>query len=149
MKASVLRAVVGVAAVLSVSLVAGPAQATDGPVSARVYTEGSSGSGGIGSASLTFRSSTVVDYTNLKVRDVCPGDNLPVRVYTKMVYTDGTFETDYVGADTNGCGSDGTNLGGFRATSSKRVAKAGVTVCVYNSVRNLQCKDAFRDNDHT
>jgi hypothetical protein len=41
-----LGALVGVAAVPSGLLVAGPAQATDGPVSARMYYPNTTGSGG-------------------------------------------------------------------------------------------------------
>ena len=149
MKARVLRTVVGVAAVLSGLLVASPAQAADGPVSARVYTEGSSGSGGIASADVDFFSRTGSILFDFTVRDVCPGDNLPVRAYIKLVGTGGEVGLHYVGADTNGCGSDGTNFGDIQVNGSAPVAKAGVRVCVYNSTGNLRCKEAFLDNPYT
>ena len=149
MKTRVLSAAVGFAAVLGSLLMASPAQASDGPVETQVYTSGSSGSGGIARASLNFTSRTRIVYNNLIVRDVCPGDNLPVRAYVKVVFTNGTSASHYMGADTNGCGSDGTNLGDFEVTGSLSVAKAGVTVCVYNSSRNLKCAEEFRDNPYT
>lgn len=114
-----------------------------------MYTEGSSGSGGIARADLDFAGRTVVGVGNMTVRDVCPGDNLPVRAWIKLVGTGGEIGTYYVGADTNGCGSDGTNFGNFTVTGSHSVAKAGVRVCVYNSTGNLRCKEAFLDNPHT
>ncbi|MFC0625951.1 hypothetical protein ACFFGN_17870 [Kribbella deserti] len=149
MKTRVLRTVVGLAAVLGSSLVASPAQADDGPVSVRVYTQGSSGSGGIAKTSVNFLSQTDIHYSNLTVRDVCPGDNLPVRVYVKVVFRDGTSENDLAGSDTNGCGSDGTNLGDFRTDSPfAQVAKAGLRVCVYNSAGNQRCAESLRSNPY-
>ncbi|MFC0627709.1 hypothetical protein [Kribbella deserti] len=147
MKTRVLKTAVGLAAVLGGLLVASPAQATDGLVSARVYS-GSSGGGGIAQAYLDFTSRTRVVHSNVTVRDVCPDDNLPVRAYIKVVLINGTTQTRYVGADTNGCGPDGINLGDFVTTGSAPIAKAGVRVCVYNPTRDLKCAEAFRDNPY-
>ncbi|MFC0627708.1 hypothetical protein [Kribbella deserti] len=149
MKTRVLKAAVGAAAVLGGLMVATPAQATDGPVAAQVYYPGTSGSGGVAKASLDFTSRTRVVYNNLTVRDVCPGDNLPVRAYVEVVFTNGAIRRVNMGSDTNGCGSDGTNLGDYIATGSSSIAKAGVRVCVYNSTQLLRCKTAFRDNPYT
>ncbi|MFJ9391235.1 hypothetical protein ACIRON_20590 [Nocardioides sp. NPDC101246] len=149
MKTRVLKATVGLAAVLGGLLIAGPAQAADGPVSARVYAEGSSGSGGIARADIDFTSQRGSVFFDFTVRDVCPGDNLPVRAYIKLVGTGGEVGLHYVGSDTNGCGADGTNFGNISVNGSSPVAKAGVRVCVYNSTGNLRCKEAFQDNPYT
>ncbi|GAB3948457.1 hypothetical protein GCM10029976_079660 [Kribbella albertanoniae] len=114
-------------------MIASPAQATDGPASARVFTEGSSGSGGLATASLDFVNRTEVTYRNVTVRDVCPGDNLPVKAYIRLVSTNGDTSSRYVGSDTNGCGSDGTNFGTVYGSAGFTVAKAGLTVCLYTS----------------
>ncbi|NEA34986.1 hypothetical protein [Streptomyces sp. SID13031] len=151
MKASVLRAVVGVAAVLSGLLVASPAQAADGPVSARVYYPSpSSGSGGLASANLDFVNRTTVVYRSLKVRDICPGDNRPV--FAQMTVLDTNGRLWYVGPakrDNNGCGPDGTNFGNVTLTSGFVVARAALAVCVYNTSATLRCKTSVsRDNPY-
>ncbi|MFC0625952.1 hypothetical protein [Kribbella deserti] len=150
MKTRVLRTVVGLAAVLGSLLVASPAQATNGPASARVYTEGSSGSGGLATASLTFVNASDVTFRNVTVRDVCPGDNRPVKVYIRLVSTLGHTSSRYVGSDTNGCGSDGTNFGTVYGTAGFTVAKAGLTVCLYTSTPGQEkcVNGAVRDNQH-
>lgn len=149
MKTRVLRTAVGLAAVLGGLLIASPAQASDGPVGARVYTEGSSGSGGAASADIDFFSRTGSIFWDFTVRDVCPGDNLPVRAYIKVVGPNGEVGLHYVGSDTNGCGSHGTNFGNIEVNGLSSVAKAGVKVCVYNSTGNLRCKESLRNNPHT
>lgn len=149
MKMRVLKTAAGLAAALGGLLIATPAQATDGAVSARVYTEGSSGSGGVASADVDFLSRTGTVFWDFTVRDVCPGDNLPVRAYIKFVGTNGSVGERLIGADTNGCGSDGTNFGNIRVSGSSDVARAGVKICVYNSSGNQRCAESLRDNPHT
>ena len=151
MKIRVLRTMVGLAAVLGSLLIASPAQAADGPDSARVYYPGIS-SGGIVSANLDFVSRTEVVYRNFTVRDVCPGDGRPVRAYIRLWDTSGVYRySSTAKADTNGCGPDGTNFGTLTARASFAVGRAGLTVCVYTeSAGNLRCVYSDgRDNPYT
>jgi len=153
MKARVLGALVGVAAVLSGLLVASPAQAADGPVSARVYYPGTSGSGGEASMDLDFTGRADVTLRNIKVRDICPGDGRPVRAVLVVHGTDGSHVAipPYF-SDTNGCGSDGTHFGsrGVGFSGGWQIKSLSVKVCVYNSSGNLKCVTSVsRDNPYT
>lgn len=148
MKTRVLRTMVGLAAVLGSLLIASPAQATDGPVTARVYTEGISGSGGIARAYVDFIDRNDIIFRNFTVRDVCPDDNLPVRAYATLMAIDGTVRHYFVGSDTNGCGSDDTNFGTFRRSVAFTVAKAGVTICVYTATGYQRCSSTLLDNQY-
>ncbi|GAB3945403.1 hypothetical protein GCM10029976_071100 [Kribbella albertanoniae] len=152
MKASILRAAVGVVAVLGGLLVASPAQAADGPDSVRVrYPSWTSISGGEASATLDFVGEKTVVFRNFKVRDICPGDGRPVRAYMTLWEENAVRRTwDSPKADINGCGGDGTNFGTVTLRTSLTVARAGLTVCVYtNSAGNLRCVySGGRDNPY-
>ncbi|ADB35612.1 hypothetical protein Kfla_6620 [Kribbella flavida DSM 17836] len=138
---------------LSGLLVASPAQATDGSVSARVYYPNTSGSGGEARAYLDFTGRSDVTVRNLTVRDICPGDGRPVRAVLVVLDTDGKRTTipPYY-SDRNGCGSDGTNFGTYSLGLSDgwRIKSISLKVCVYNSSGNLKCAtSAGRDNPYT
>ena len=153
MKARALGTLVGVAAVLSGLLVASPAQAADGPISARVYYPGTSGSGGEASMDIDFTGRSNITMRNIKVRDICPGDGRPVRAVLVVHDTDGksTAIPPYF-SDTNGCGSDGTNFGsrGLSLSDGWQFKSVSVKVCVYNSTGNLKCVTSVsRDNPYT
>lgn len=152
MKASILRAAVGVVAVLAGLLVASPAQAADGADSVRVrYPSWTSVSGGLATADLDFVNQKKVVFRNFKVRDICPGDGRPVRAYMTLWEPNGVRRTwASPKADTNGCGADGTNFGTVTLETSLTVARAGLTVCVYtNSAGNLRCVySGGRDNPY-
>jgi hypothetical protein len=150
-KTRILGAAVGIVAVVGGSLVASPAQATDGFDSARVYYKGDSGSGGYVRADIDFLSRTEVVYRDFTVRDVCPGDGLPVRAQISWRNADGTFaDIGSWKADNNGCGPNGTNFGDIRISRPKALAKATLTVCVYDqSIGNLRCATSGgRDNPY-
>ncbi|MGC4940408.1 hypothetical protein [Kribbella sp. DT2] len=143
MKARALGALVGVAAVLSGLLVASPAQAASGSVYARVYYPNPTGSGGEASADLNFTGRSKVTVRYLKVRDICPGDNRPVRAVVVATRTDGSrVNISPYYSDTNGCGADGTQfptvklgLGG-----GQRIKSLSLKVCVYTAaLGNVKC----------
>ncbi|MFI7452388.1 hypothetical protein ACIBQX_33175 [Nonomuraea sp. NPDC049714] len=147
MKTRILGAALGIA-VLSGLLVASPAQATDGVSSARV--DYGSGAGSV-RATVDFVSRTKVVFRDFTVRDICPGDNLPVKARFMWTHTDGTGGTAAWKADTNGCGGDGTNFGDFIRTGSKSISRINLEVCVYNrSNGELSCAySGPRDNQYT
>lgn len=151
MKKRNVGAVTGLAVILGGSLVAAPAQATDGEIGAHVYYPYGEVSGGRATATLDFTSRTTVAYRNFTVRDLCPGDGRPVRARVSWLNTDGTRGTGTWRADTNGCGPDGTNFGTLTLSSAKPVSRASLTVCVYTtSAGNLRCEtSAGRDNPYS
>jgi len=151
MKVRILAAVVGIAAVLTGSLAASPALATDGPDSVRVYYPGFSGSGGQASATIDFISRTEVIYRNFTVRDLCPEDGRPVRAQAVTVDANGFGRNlGPMKAVVNGCGPNGTNFGTIRVIDANGVAKAHLRVCVYaDASGNLRCATSEgRDNPH-
>ncbi|MCG5219967.1 hypothetical protein [Streptosporangium sp. KLBMP 9127] len=132
MKTRILGAVMGIAA-LSGLLVASPAQARDGVSSAHVkpFTSGAGRDYGGGSvrATVDFVSRTKVAFRNFTVRDICPGDNLPIKARVYWYHTDGTDGYSAWRSDTNGCGDDGTNFGNFTRRGSKSISTVFVQVC--------------------
>ncbi|MCG5213431.1 Tim44 domain-containing protein [Streptosporangium soli] len=119
MKTRILGAVMGIA-VLSGLLVASPAQARDGVASASVPPYRDLGGGSV-RATVDFTSRTRVVVRNFTVRDICPGDNAPVRARFVWVYTDSTDGSSAWRSDTNGCGSHGTNFGNLTRTDRKHI----------------------------
>jgi hypothetical protein len=131
LKTRILGAALGIAA-LSGLLVASPAQARDGVSSARVVHPHSPGAA-YGRAAVDFVSRTKVVFRNFTVRDICPGDNRPVRARLAWRHTDGTTGRGAWKKDTNGCGDDGTNFGNFNRTGSKSISKVFLEVCLYRA----------------
>ncbi|WP_327108041.1 hypothetical protein [Nonomuraea glycinis] len=129
MKTRILGAVLATAA-LSGLLVASPAQAKDGVSTARVDPKGDMGGGSV-RATVDFVSRTKVVYRNFTVRDLCPGDNLPVRARVYWKHTDGTTGHSAWKSDTNGCGDNGTNFGNITRTGSKSISRVYLEVSVY------------------
>ncbi|MET8006559.1 hypothetical protein [Nonomuraea glycinis] len=132
MKTRILGAVLGIA-VLSGLLVASPAQARDGVSSARVNpfgsAEGRRYSGGTARATVDFRNRTKVIFRNFTVRDLCPGDNFPIKGRVIWTHTDGTTGSGAWKWDRNGCGDDGTNFGNLTRTGTKAISSIYVQVC--------------------
>ncbi|MGP4096641.1 hypothetical protein [Nonomuraea sp. KM90] len=132
MKTRILGAALGIAA-LSGLLVASPAQAADGVSSARVdpfeSAEGRDYGGGSVRATVDFVSRTKVVFRNFTVRDLCPGDNLPIEGRVWWEHTDGTYGYGAWKSDTNGCGDDGTNFGNITRTGTKSISRVYVQVC--------------------
>ncbi|MEV5496140.1 hypothetical protein AB0M50_12170 [Nonomuraea fuscirosea] len=128
MKTRMLGAALGIA-VLSGLLVASPAQAKDGVSSARVDPFRGHGGGSV-RATVDFVSRTKVRFRNFTVRDICPGDNLPVRARVHWKHTDGTNGRSAWKSDTNGCGDDGTNFGTITRTGSKSISRVYLEVSV-------------------
>ncbi|GGP02809.1 hypothetical protein LDL08_12655 [Nonomuraea glycinis] len=128
MKTRILGAALGIA-VLSGLLVASPAQARDGVSSARIDT--ARYGGGSVRATVDFVNRRKVVFRNFTVRDLCPGDNLPVRARAWWRHTDGTNGYGAWKSDTNGCGDDGTNFGNITRRSTKPIAMVWVEVSVY------------------
>jgi hypothetical protein len=132
LKTRILGTVLATAA-LSGLLVASPAQARDGVSSARVNPfESASGrdySGGTARATVDFTSRTRVVFRNFTVRDLCPGDNLPIKGRVFWTHTDGTRGNGSWKSDTNGCGDDGTNFGTITRTGTKAISSVYVQVC--------------------
>ncbi|MEJ1105683.1 MULTISPECIES: hypothetical protein [unclassified Kribbella] len=126
MKTRILGAAVGIAAVGGL-LTAVPAQA-EGLTSARV--EWRTGAGSV-RTTVDFTSRTRVVFRDFTVRDICPGDNLPVRAEVTWVHTDGSSGVGNRKADTNGCGPNGTNFGDFIRTGTKPLKYVFVKVCIY------------------
>jgi hypothetical protein len=127
LKTRILGAALAIAA-LSGLLVASPAQARDGVSSVRIDPSGGYGGGSV-RATVDFRNRTKVTFRNFTVRDICPGDNVPVRARLHWIHTD---RTDGAGAwkwDRNGCGDDGTNFGTFTRTGTKSISKIRLEVC--------------------
>nr|WP_238355810.1 hypothetical protein [Kribbella sandramycini] len=107
---------------------------------ARLYYPAGEVKGGEARATVDFRSRKSVVFRDFKVRDVCPGDDLPVRGRVEWVHADGTRGVGSWKADTNGCGVDGTNFGDIRRTDTKVIVEVMLTVCVYRqSGGNIRC----------
>ncbi|WP_432947039.1 hypothetical protein ACQPXM_09860 [Kribbella sp. CA-253562] len=139
----VLGAVVGIAVLLGGLLVATPAQAVDGLEFVYVGEQWDEPEGRA-EAHIDFRSRTSVVFRDFTVRDVCPGDGLPVRARAGWTYTDGSPGVSSWKADTNGCGPNGTNFGDISHTGSRVVARAWITVCVYRqSGGNVRCETSY------
>ncbi|WP_432943669.1 hypothetical protein ACQPXM_00805 [Kribbella sp. CA-253562] len=98
-----------------------------------------------------FTSATRVVFKDFTVRDICPGDNLPVRGRASWVLTDGTTGASSWKVDSNGCGGDGTNFGDIVYSGGKRVASVIVMVCILRTNgTTLACNgSAYRDNQYT
>ncbi|TMR87906.1 hypothetical protein [Nonomuraea basaltis] len=132
MKTRILAAVMATAA-LSGLLVASPAQARDGVSSARVdpfeSAAGRDYGGGSVRATVDSVSRTKVVFRNFTVRDICPGDNLPIKGRVWWEHTDGTHGYGAWRSDTNGCGDDGTNFGNITRTGTKSISSVYVQVC--------------------
>ncbi|MEV5895784.1 hypothetical protein [Nonomuraea fuscirosea] len=127
MKTRILGAVMGIAA-LSGLLVASPAQARDGVSSVRIDPSGGYG-GGYVRTTVDFTSRTRVVFRNFTVRDICPGDNVPVRARLHWIHTDRTDGRSAWMSDTNGCGDDGTNFGTSIRTGTKSISKIRLELC--------------------
>ncbi|MGC4942913.1 hypothetical protein [Kribbella sp. DT2] len=127
---------------------ASPAHAADGLDSVRVYYPSDLGNGGHVLTRLDFVSRTEVVYRSFTVRDVCPGDSLPVRGRVEWRYTDGSIGYGAWRNVTSGCSSSGTSFGDIRVSRTKAIASARVTVCVYTaSGGNRGCATSTgRDN---
>ena len=152
MKARALGALVGVAAVLSGLLMASPAQASSGPVYARVYYPDTSGTGGETSGDLNFLSRSEVRVRYLKVRDICPGDGRPVRAIVVATRTDGSrVNISPYYADTNGCGPDGTQFPTVDLAPGFSIKGLSLKVCVYTAaLGNVKCETSIvRYNPYT
>jgi hypothetical protein len=128
LKTRILGAVLGIAA-LSGLLVASPAQARDGVSTARVPPVRDGGGGSV-RATVDFVSRTKVVFRNFTVRDLCPGDNLPVRARFGWKHTDGTNGHSAWRSDTNGCGDDGTNFGNLARIGSKSISRVYLQVSI-------------------
>jgi hypothetical protein len=128
LKTRMLGAALGIA-VLSGLLVASPAQARDGAASASVPPYRDNGGGSV-RATVDFTSRTRVVVRNFTVRDICPGDNTPVRARFIWVRTDRTDGTSAWRSDTNGCGTHGTNFGNLTHTDRKPISKVYLHVQV-------------------
>ncbi len=150
MKTRMLGAVMGIAA-LSGLLVPIPAQAQDGVSSARTNVPGSRYGGGSVRTTVDFINRKKVVFRNFTVRDLCPGDNLPVRAQIVWTHTDGTTGRSAWRKDTNGCGDHGTNFGNITRTGTKPIAKVYLKVQVYARSGGIRAfaYSADRDNQYT
>ncbi|MEU8358373.1 hypothetical protein AB0C27_20380 [Nonomuraea sp. NPDC048882] len=130
MKTRILGAVLGIAA-LSGLLVPSSAQAAaDGVSSARLNGWGKHGGGSV-RANVDFVNRKKVIFRNFTVRDLCPGDNAPVRARVVWIHTDGTTGHSAWRKDTNGCGDHGTNFGTIIRTDTKPIKKVYLHLQVY------------------
>ncbi|MEV0622323.1 hypothetical protein AB0I81_54030 [Nonomuraea sp. NPDC050404] len=148
MKTRILGAVLGIAA-LSGLLVPSPAQASDGVSSARAnYTDGGAGSV---RTTVDFVNRKKVVFRNFTVRDICPGDNFPVKARIFWTHTDGTSGYSAWKSDTNGCGDNGTNFGNITRTGTKPISKVSLEVCIYTRSGGILsfAFSAPRDNQYT
>ncbi|MEU8356348.1 hypothetical protein AB0C27_10095 [Nonomuraea sp. NPDC048882] len=148
MKTRMLAAALAIAA-LSGLLVASPAQAADGVSSIRI--DPSRGDGGASvRTTVDFVSRTKVVFRNTTVRDLCPGDNMPVRARIIWRYTDGTNGYGAWKSDTNGCGDDGTNFGTSIRTGRKSIQRIFLEVSfVTRSGQRLNAYSQSRYNQYT
>jgi hypothetical protein len=135
LKTRILGAALAVAA-LSGLLVPSPAQARDGAASASVPPYRDLGGGSV-RATIDFTSRKRVVVRNFTVRDICPGDNTPVKARFTWVHTDSTTGSSAWRSDTNGCGDHGTNFGNLTRTGTKSIRK------VYLHVRAREGSFAF------
>ncbi|MEV0166676.1 hypothetical protein [Nonomuraea fuscirosea] len=126
-----------VIAMLSGLLMASPAQARDGVTSGRTAVPG--GGNGYAQVTVDFVSRTKVVFRNFKVRDLCPGDNLPVKARIVWKYTTGTYHWGSWRKDTNGCRDKGTNFGNFVRSGKKAISLATLELCVYNKKSDFHC----------
>lgn len=149
MNVRTLGATLGIAA-LSAFCWTAPAQATDGLDSVRVYYPADAGNGGDVRARIDFVSRTEVIFRDFAVRDVCPGDGLPVRARVEWFYSDGTLGAGAWRAVTSGCSRESTSFGDIRVSRTRAVTKVRVTVCVYTtSAGNRACANSTgRDNQY-
>jgi hypothetical protein len=147
LKTRILGAAVSIVA-LSGLLTAGPAQADDGVASARVE---SGGHAGAVHTTVDFTSATRVVFKDFTVRDICPGDNLPVRARAVYIFTDGSTGFSNWRVDSNGCGNDGTNFGDLVRSGTKSVARVTVMVCILRTNgTTLACNGpAYRENPYS
>ncbi|MFB4285254.1 MULTISPECIES: hypothetical protein [unclassified Nonomuraea] len=149
MKTRMLGAALGIAA-LSGLLVASPAQARDDVASAHVNPYRDHGGGSV-RAAVDFTSRTRVVFRNFTVRDICPGDNAPVKAQIVWVHMDGTKGRSAWRSDTNGCGAHGTNFGTITHTGSKHIRKVYLSLRVYarsGGIRAVALSDD-EDNEYT
>ncbi|MEV4175123.1 hypothetical protein [Nonomuraea sp. NPDC049709] len=144
MKTRILGAALGIA-VLSGLLVASPAQARDGVASASVPPYRDLGGGSV-RATVDFVSRKKVVVRNFTVRDICPGDNAPVKARFVWVHTDSTTGSSAWRKDTNGCGSHGTNFGNITRTGTKPIRKVYLHLEVGTRAFALS---AVQDNQYT
>ncbi|MCF6475885.1 hypothetical protein FAF44_47245 [Nonomuraea sp. MG754425] len=136
MKIRVLSAALAVAT-LSGLLVATPAQARDGVSSGR--TSRPSGGNGYAKVTVDFVSRTKVVFRSFLVRDLCPGDNLPVKARIVYKYTTGSWRTLPWKKDTNGCADKGTNFGNVTLSRSRSISAVTLELCVYNNKSDIHC----------
>ncbi|GAA1637549.1 hypothetical protein GCM10009733_038300 [Nonomuraea maheshkhaliensis] len=136
MKTRTLGAALAIA-MLSGLLVASPAQARDGVTSGR--TQRPSGGNGYARATVDFVSRTKVVFRNFTVRDLCPGDNLPVKARIVWKYTTGSWHTGAWRKDTNGCADKGTNFGNVTLSRSRAISAVTLELCVYNKNSDFHC----------
>ncbi|GGP05424.1 hypothetical protein LDL08_06395 [Nonomuraea glycinis] len=136
MKTRILSAALAIAT-LSGLLVASPAQARDGVSSGR--TTRPSGGNGYAQVTVDFVSRTKVVFRNLKVRDLCPHDNLPVKARAVWKYTTGSWHTGAWKKDTNGCRDKGTNFGNYVRSGSRAISAVALELCVYNKKSDFHC----------
>ncbi|MEV4179509.1 hypothetical protein, partial [Nonomuraea sp. NPDC049709] len=138
LKTRMLGAALGIA-VLSGLLVASPAQARDGVSSGR--TNRPSGGDGYAQVTVDFVSRTKVVFRNFTVRDLCPGDNLPVKARIVYKYTTGTrtWRTLPWKKDTNGCADRGSNFGNVTLSRSRSISAVTLELCVYNKKSDFHC----------
>jgi hypothetical protein len=129
LKTRILGAALGIA-VLSGLLVPIPAQAKDDVASAYVPPYRDNGGGSV-RATIGFANRKKVVVRNFTVRDICPGDNAPVKAQIVWVHMDGTTGHSAWKSDSNGCGTHGTNFGTITRTSTKRMRKAYLSLRVY------------------
>ncbi|MEV0309327.1 hypothetical protein [Nonomuraea fuscirosea] len=64
------------------------------------------------------------------MRDICPGDNLPVRARVAWRHTDGANGHNAWKWDRNGCGDNGTGFGNITRTGSKSIMRVYLEVQV-------------------
>lgn len=148
MKTRILGAALGIAA-LSGLLVPSPAQAKDGVSTARVNPAGAHGGGSV-RATVDFVNRKKVVFRNFTVRDICPGDNLPVRARIWWKHTDGTTGYSAWKWDRNGCSDKGTNFGNVTRSGSKSISKVYLQVAVnFRPGQWVYDISPIRDNQYT
>ncbi|MEV5890002.1 hypothetical protein [Nonomuraea fuscirosea] len=131
MKTRMLAAALGIAA-LSGLLVPSPAQAADEVAYAYLPPIREDIGGGSVRATIGFASQKKIVVRNFTVRDICPGDNAPVKAQVVWVHRDGTRGSSRWRTDSNGCGTHGTNFGTIARTSHKRIKYAYLSLRVYD-----------------
>jgi hypothetical protein len=146
LKTRILGAALAIAA-LSGLLVPSPAQAKDDVASAYAPPYRDNGGGSV-RATIGFANRKKIVVQNFTVRDICPGDNAPVKAQVIWVHMDRTKGYSHWRTDSNGCGTHGTNFGTLTRTSTKRIKYAYLSLRVYDREGGIRAVRISDDVDN-